>query len=143
MVVTLPRSTPSVRQSPSPSYVVPLLVSIAIARYISYCDKALLQLDAGWIKLTVHPRNRSPTTRSTLMSTPRTSSSRPSSNTTAHSSSPTTGGASPRSSEVQVPAPGTRSLTDRRWSCQPPLAVVYLFVKFVGMAGRKKDVRKE
>lgn len=61
-------------------------------------------------RLSLH---RSPTTRSTSMSTARTSSSRPWSPTTAPFSSPTTAAWSPRSSVVQVHAPGTRSLTDR------------------------------
>lgn len=61
------------------------------------------------------PNPSSPTTKSTSTSTPRTSSSRPSSSTTAHCSLPTTGGASPRSLVVQVPAPGTRSLTVKRF----------------------------
>lgn len=64
--------------------------------------------------------HRSPTTRSSSMSTARTSSSRLSSLTTAHSSLPTTGKWSPRSSVVRVPAPGTRSLTVKQFATTSP-----------------------
>ena len=57
------------------------------------------------------PSPLSPTTRSTSMSTPRTSWSRLLLSTTAHSWLPTTAVPSPRSSVVAVPAPVTRSPT--------------------------------
>ena len=109
VVVTLPRSTPSVRPLPRALY-----VYLYPYRFPEFCDDftALHENKRQHRAPTNHnPAHRSLTTRSTSTSTARTSSSRPSSPTTAPSSLPTTGAWSPRSSAVPVPAPVTRSLT--------------------------------
>jgi hypothetical protein len=107
VVVTLPRSTPSVRPLPRALYVYPYRF-LEPRDDCTTLDENIRQHRAS----TNHnPAYRSLTTRSTSTSTARTSSSRPSSPTTAPSSLPTTGAWSPRSSAVPVPAPVTRSLT--------------------------------
>jgi hypothetical protein len=108
VVVTLPRSTPSVRPLPRALYVYPYRFLELLRRLQNPPRETIRQHRAS----TNHnPAHRSLTTRSTSTSTARTSSSRPSSPTTAPSSLPTTGAWSPRSSAVPVPAPVTRSLT--------------------------------
>lgn len=83
------------------------------SRFTNQCKSPKKETIAPLTHVSPH---RSPTTKSTLMSTPRTSSSRPSLPTTAHSLSPITAGWNPRSSVVKVPVPGTRSLTVKQFA---------------------------